>query len=111
MNGSLDQAMRETKAVENREEGGQKGMGQPEAENEGCNQQVPGELPAYAGLIAGGKTRPTAGLIAESKREQNRGNHDSHGVGCVAHVWGELPDGEEFHRQNSVALYGNRTEQ
>ena len=111
MNGSLNQAMRETKTVEDREEGGQKGMGQPEAENEGGNQQVAGELPAHAWLIAGRKARPAARLISESKGQQDRGNHDGNRVGGVAHVRGELTDGEELHRQNSVALNGNRTEQ
>ena len=111
MNGSLDQAMRETKTVEDLEEGGQKGMRQPEAENEGGNQQVPSELPAHACLIAGGEARPTARLVAEGQGQQNRGNHDGHRVGGVAHVRGELTDGEELHRQNSVALDGNRTEQ
>ena len=111
MNGSLDQAMRETKTVEDREEGGQEGMRQPEAEDEGSNQQVAGELAAHACLIAGRKTRPAASLISKSEGKQNRGNHDGNGVGGVAHVRGELTDGEELHCQNSIALDGNRTEE
>ena len=86
-------------------------MRQPEAEEKGRNQEVPSELPAHARLIAGDKTRPTASLVAKRQGEQNCGNHNGHGVGRIAHIGGELADGEEFHRENSVALDGNRTKE
>src|ERR671912_448337 len=86
-------------------------MRQPEAEDEGSNQQVSGELPAHACFIARNKARPTASLVTKCQGKQNCGNDDGNSVGGVAHVRGELTDGEKLHRENSIALDGDSTEE